>query len=89
MILLNGLQCSECLTSQLLSAGLRSLSAAAVVHCSDAWAFSLCHTDGWSICYSGDTRPCEAVQRLAQNCTLLIHEATFEPALINQARALI
>ena len=35
---------------------------------------------------SGDTRPCEAIERVAQNADLLIHEATF--ADDSQARAL-
>ena len=36
---------------------------------------------GWSVAYSGDTRPCAALERAAAGVTLLIHEATFEPAL--------
>lgn len=34
---------------------------------------------GIKIAYSGDTRPCEAMIKLAQNSDVLIHESTFEP----------
>jgi len=33
---------------------------------------------GLKICYSGDTRPCESVIRLAEGADLLIHESTLE-----------
>ena len=33
---------------------------------------------GASVVYSGDTRPCESLVELAQGCSLLIHEATFD-----------
>ena len=67
-------------------AGLASLTVFPVVHCSDAWGFVMKHTDGWSVCYSGDTRPCSEVRRAAQDCTVLIHEATFSPSLIEQVK---
>lgn len=56
-----------------------------VRHCSDAYGILLRHKDGWSISYSGDTRPCAALQELSKNVTLLIHEATFEPGLLHEA----
>ena len=36
--------------------------------------------------YSGDTQPSEALIRAGAGATLLIHEATFEPALESEAR---
>lgn len=33
---------------------------------------------GVKICYSGDTRPCESIVKLARGADLLIHESTFE-----------
>jgi ribonuclease Z len=30
---------------------------------------------GLSVCYSSDTRPCDAVVRLASGCSILVHEA--------------
>ena len=48
----------------------------------DAWAVGLQHSDGWSVVYSGDTRPCANVVRLGNQmrpgCRILIHEATFD-----------
>ncbi len=52
-----------------------------MAHCADAWGVVLRARAGWSVAYSGDTRPCPALQRAASGMSLLIHEATFEPAL--------
>lgn len=57
-------------------------------HCGDAWGLVLGHRAGWTLVYSGDSRPCPALQRAGAGCTLLIHEATFEPGLQAQARTL-
>lgn len=70
------------------TAGLVTIQAVAVQHCADAWAFVLRHADGWSLCYSGDTRPCGAVEVAAKDCTLLIHEATFDTTLQHQVLTL-
>lgn len=40
----------------------------------------------WSIVYSGDTAPCKGLVEAGQNATLLIHEATFEDRLKEEAR---
>lgn len=42
--------------------------------------------EGWSVVYSGDTRPCEALVQLARGATLLVHEATFDDSLEETAR---
>lgn len=42
---------------------------------------------GMSVVYSGDTRPCENVRRLAGGADLLIHEATFSRELEGKAEA--
>jgi hypothetical protein len=65
----------------LLPAGLHSFEAIRVNHCADAWGVALASAAGWRLVHSGDTRPCAAVRRAAMGATLLIHEATFEPAL--------
>lgn len=62
-------------------AGLAQLQAVRVAHCADAWGVVLRARAGWGVAYSGDTRPCPALQRAAAGMSLLIHEATFEPAL--------
>ena len=68
-------------------AGLASVRAVPVNHCHDAFGLVMLHTDGWKLVYSGDTRPCRALQEAGKACTLLIHEATFEPELIEHAKA--
>ena len=59
--------------------GFEVLKATTVEHCMDAWALGLQHADGWSVVYSGDTRPCDNVVRLGRNMrpggVILIHEA--------------
>lgn len=69
----------------LCAVGLASLSSVPVEHCADAHAVVLSHASGWRLCYSGDTRPSRALARAAHGCTMLIHEATFEPGLQGQA----
>lgn len=71
----------------MLLQGLVSVRAVPVNHCHDAYGLVMLHTDGWKLVYSGDTRPCRALQEAGKACTLLIHEATFEPELIEHAKA--
>lgn len=40
----------------------------------------------WSIVYSGDTAPTQSLVEAGKNATLLIHEATFEDGLEDEAR---
>lgn len=68
------------------SLGLLGLATVPVRHCSDAFGIVLRHHSGWSLVYSGDTEPSEALVQAGAGATLLIHEATFEPLLINEAR---
>ena len=56
-------------------------------HCHDAFGLVMLHTDGWKLVYSGDTRPCRALEAAGKACTILIHEATFEAELIDHAVA--
>ena len=60
--------------------GLRTIRCVPVTHCADAWGVVLEHSHGWSVVYSGDTRPCEALVAAGLGATLLIHEATFDDA---------
>ena len=61
------------------------MQSVAVQHCHDAYGLVLEHHSGWKLVFSGDTRPCPALERAGADCTLLIHEATFESALAHQA----
>lgn len=67
--------------------GLAAAQCVPVVHCADAWGVVLTHTDGWRVVYSGDTRPCDALVAAGQGATLLIHEATFDDDLSDDAKA--
>lgn len=61
--------------------GLLSWQSVPVEHCADAYGLVIRHESGWSMVYSGDSRPCRRLQEAGRGCTLLVHEATFEPAL--------
>ncbi|KOO30007.1 zinc phosphodiesterase elac protein 2-like protein, partial [Chrysochromulina tobinii] len=67
--------------------GLAAVRCVPVVHCADAWGVVLSSHDGWTLVYSGDTRPCEALVAAGQGATILIHEATFDDDLVDDARA--
>ena len=68
-----------------LHAGVCRVQSVAVQHCHDAYGLVLEHGSGWKLVFSGDTRPCPALERAGADCTLLIHEATFDSALAHQA----
>ena len=58
-----------------------------VNHCKHAYGLVIQHIHGWKLVWSGDTRPCKALQTAGKGCTLIIHEATFGPDLEDHARA--
>ena len=53
-------------------------------HC---YGMVLRHLDGWSIVYSGDTRPCASLINAGRDATLLIHEATLDDSEAEMAVA--
>ena len=57
--------------------GVSSLGCCKVDHCAEAYAVRFTLSSGISVVYSGDTRPCERLVKLATDATILIHEATF------------
>lgn len=69
------------------SLGLVEVRSTEVVHCPFAYGFALTHQSGWKIVYSGDTRPCAQLAEVGRGATLLIHEATFEDAMADEAVA--
>ncbi|KAL3528718.1 hypothetical protein ACH5RR_008040 [Cinchona calisaya] len=81
----------------LREAGLEALISFPVIHCPQAYGVVLKAADrtnaagktipGWKIAYSGDTRPCPELVKASTGATLLIHEATFEDGLIEEAIA--
>ncbi|XP_076898358.1 tRNAse Z TRZ4, mitochondrial-like isoform X1 [Bidens hawaiensis] len=78
-------------------AGLENVISFPVVHCPQAFGVVLKGMDrvdkngeiipGWKIVYSGDTRPCPELVEASRGATVLIHEATFEDALVEEAIA--
>jgi ribonuclease Z len=73
--------------------GLSRLHSVPVVHCAHAYAAVLEEAPpagagpGWKVVYSGDTRPCDSLVEAARGASLLVHEATFEDALEEEAVA--
>ncbi|KAK7402288.1 hypothetical protein VNO78_14435 [Psophocarpus tetragonolobus] len=78
-------------------AGLKALISFPVVHCPQAFGVVLKAEErsnsvgkvipGWKIVYSGDTRPCPELIEASLGATVLIHEATFEDAMVEEAIA--
>ncbi|XP_078126046.1 zinc phosphodiesterase ELAC protein 2 [Sander vitreus] len=56
-----------------------------VRHCRNAFACSFTHRSGWKLAFSGDTMPCDTFVHTGNNATLLIHEATLEDGLEEEA----
>ena len=67
--------------------GFAAWASVPVHHCRDAYGLVLQHRAGWKLVYSGDTRPCPALYAAGRGATVLLHEATFEPCLADQALA--
>lgn len=65
--------------------GLDKLETCFVRHCKNAFACALTHNSGWRLAFSGDTMPCDALVSIGKDATLLIHEATLEDALEEEA----
>ncbi|KAH6758826.1 tRNAse Z4 [Perilla frutescens var. frutescens] len=85
------------LKKALSEAGLEALISFPVVHCPQAYGVVLQAASrinragktipGWKVVYSGDTRPCQALVEASQGATVLIHEATFEDGMMEEAVA--
>ncbi|KAF3943982.1 hypothetical protein CMV_029511 [Castanea mollissima] len=81
----------------LSEAGLEALVSFPVVHCPQAFGVALKAAErinsvgkvipGWKIVYSGDTRPCPELIEASRGATVLIHEATFEDGMVDEAIA--
>uniref|UniRef100_A0AC11DBK1 ElaC ribonuclease Z 2 n=1 Tax=Ovis aries TaxID=9940 RepID=A0AC11DBK1_SHEEP len=65
--------------------GLEEFQTCLVRHCKHAFGCALVHMSGWKVVYSGDTMPCEALVQMGKDATLLIHEATLEDGLEEEA----
>eukprot|EP00730_Choanoeca_flexa_P020431 TRINITY_DN9978_c0_g1_i1.p1 TRINITY_DN9978_c0_g1~~TRINITY_DN9978_c0_g1_i1.p1 ORF type:complete len:635 (+),score=105.66 TRINITY_DN9978_c0_g1_i1:90-1994(+) len=68
----------------LMHTGIHELRLISVIHCHDSWGIKLAGP-GWSLGYSGDTRPCTRLVDAFRGVQVLIHEATFESELQSHA----
>ncbi|KAK9811324.1 hypothetical protein WJX72_001848 [[Myrmecia] bisecta] len=88
---LPGAQVDASLTSALADVttalGLTKLESVSVQHCAHSFGLILESHAGWKLAFSGDTRPCKQLVEAARDATVLIHEATFEDALEEEALA--
>ncbi|KAJ6811196.1 uncharacterized protein M6B38_154260 [Iris pallida] len=81
----------------LSEAGLEALYSVPVIHCPQAFGVVLKAAErinsmgkaipGWKLVYSGDTRPCQTLIDASSGATVLIHEATFEDSMEEEAIA--
>lgn len=56
-----------------------------VIHRQYPYGLVIKHNDGWKLVYSGDTMPCDRLVNTGKDCDLLIHEATMEDELEEEA----
>lgn len=65
---------------------LKGLSPVRVLHRQFPHGLVLIHTSGWKLVYSGDTMPSPELIQAGDGCDLLIHEATMEDFLAEDAK---
>lgn len=65
--------------------GITELTTCLVKHCPHSFGVAFRLQSGAKLTYSGDTMPCDELVRIGKNSTILIHEATMEDELIEQA----
>lgn len=71
--------------------GLNTIRTCGVIHCPNAFGVTMTIVKSnylnqpFKLTYSGDTKPCDELVKLGLNSTLLIHEATMEDELIEDA----
>ncbi|CAH0701401.1 unnamed protein product [Spodoptera exigua] len=79
-------QNSEVTSAVLAAMGVQNIKTCFVAHCPNAFGVAVDLNDGYKVTYSGDTLPCEELVKIGENSTLLIHEATMEDELADEAR---
>lgn len=68
--------------------GIESISNVLVIHCQQSYGVCVqAQGDAFKLVYSGDTRPCPALIELGKDATILIHEATFDDTVPEEAVA--
>lgn len=64
---------------------LKDFSTVLVLHCKNAYGVTITAETGWKLTYSGDTMPCDALIEAGKGSDILIHEATMEDDLAEEA----
>lgn len=65
---------------------LSDLKVVRVRHAQFPHGIALTHRAGWKLVYSGDTMPCQNLVDAGRDCDVLIHEASMEDELEQEAR---
>lgn len=65
--------------------GLNKIIAIEVDHCPQSYGCLIVAENGDKIVYSADTLPCQNLRNYAANCKVLIHEATLEDGMEQDA----
>lgn len=65
--------------------GLQAMQSVLVEHCKHSFGLSITAAAGWKFVFSGDTQLCPALVEAAAGATLLVHEATFESGMDDEA----
>ncbi|KAF1322698.1 Zinc phosphodiesterase, partial [Globisporangium splendens] len=68
-----------------IGAVVREIRSVPVWHCYDSYGLVLQLQNGQKIVYSGDTRPCSQLVTAGMDASLLIHEATFDDSMEEDA----
>jgi ribonuclease Z len=56
-----------------------------VWHCQESYGLIMFLKSGFKLVYSGDCRPSKDLTREGRHCSMLIHEATFDDSLCDDA----
>ncbi|CRH01271.1 tRNA 3'-trailer sequence RNase, putative [Plasmodium relictum] len=56
-----------------------------VNHINESYGVKIENKNIGSVVYSADTRPCSNIKKFSKGCNILIHEATFDDELLNEA----
>eukprot|EP00756_Hemistasia_phaeocysticola_P061519 Hpha_TRINITY_DN4993_c0_g1::TRINITY_DN4993_c0_g1_i1::g.51314::m.51314/K00784/rnz; ribonuclease Z len=78
--------CDSAMRGKELLEGKVELRCVPVDHCPDAWGCVL-QGDGWKAVFSGDCQPTESLVEAGKGADVLVHEATFEDGMEDDAAA--
>lgn len=69
------------------SLSLEDIQTSPAAHCQSSFTTAWTWNNGFKLAYSGDTRPTRGFVEIGRGATVLLHEATFDDELINEAIA--